>query len=289
MNLSRLCVLMAEINYSSYSFQPIAFVRTSARYRYEEPRQPVFSPTPAQIEFLPDAKFRDALSDLEGFQRIWVIAVFHLNLNPDRTSNWNPKVRPPVTPDNRKYGVFSTRSPHRPNPIAISCVEVDKIEGSVIYLKTCDLLDGTPVLDVKPYIPEVDAFPNVRAGWRDQLRNEYWDIVFEEKMIAKADFLQKNGAPDMLSFCRIQLKLSPIDKTRKRITEYGGDLYSIGCRTWRILFTVQAQTKQVTVKDVFSNYLPEELVEGTDDPYNDKELHRRFIAMFGSQQTKVES
>ena len=95
---------MAKIHYDSYSFQPIAFVRTAARYRYEEPRQSVFSPTPAQLEFTTDPRFRDALADLDGFDRLWVVAVFHLNVNPDRTANWNPKVRPPVTPDDKKYG-----------------------------------------------------------------------------------------------------------------------------------------------------------------------------------------
>ena len=135
---------MAKIHYDSYSFQPIAFVRTAARYRYEEPRQSVFSPTPAQLEFTADPRFRDALADLDGFDRLWVVAVFHLNVNPDRTANWNPKVRPPVTPDDKKYGVFSTRSPHRPNPIALSCVEVEKIDAAkgIIHLRACDLLDG---------------------------------------------------------------------------------------------------------------------------------------------------
>lgn len=272
--------MAGNIHYSSFSFQPVAYIRTAARYRYEEPRQSVFSPTPARLEFVPDSRFADALSDLEGFERIWLVAVFHLNVNPDRSANWNAKVRPPVTPEDRKYGVFSTRSPHRPNPIALSCVEIDRIEGTVIHLRACDLLDGTPVLDVKPYIPEVDAFPDSAAGWRDQLKMESWTIDFEPSFLAAADFLKQNGAPDLVSFCRIQLSVNPLDHTRKRLEELGGGRYAIGCRTWQILFQPDQNSRSLRVLSVRSHYQREELLPDAADPYGDKDLHRAFLAVF---------
>ena len=251
------------IHYDSFSFQPLAYIRTAARYRYEEPRQSVFSPTPARLEFVSDARFRDALADLEGFERIWIIAVFHLNVNPDRTANWNPKVRPPVTPEDRKYGVFSTRSPHRPNPIALSCTEIDHMEGTVIHLKSCDLLDGTPVLDIKPYIPEADSFPESAAGWRDQLREDVWTIDY---------------APAFLAFCRIQLSINPLDKTRKRLEPLENGMYAIGCRTWRIHFSVDPEKKRLAVHGIVSHYSPDELLPGAEDKYGDKDIHRAFLA-----------
>ncbi len=272
-------VQMGGIHYSSYTFQPVAYIRTAARYRYEEPRQSVFSPTPAQVEFLP--QYQDALSDLDGVERIWIIAVFHLNVNPDRTANWNPKVRPPISPDNKKYGVYSTRSPHRPNPVSLSCVEVEKIEKNIIHLHACDLLDGTPVLDIKPYIPEVDAFPQSSAGWRDRLSpDEKWNIAFLPEIQAQADFLKENGAPDMISFCRIQLAYNPLDHSRKRLEDRGGGLYAIGCRTWRILFRADQDKKHITVQEIRSNYETAELLPGTQDQYGDKDLHRAFLSLW---------
>ena len=266
------------IHYDSFSFQPLAYIRTAARYRYEEPRQSVFSPTPARLEFVSDARFRDALADLEGFERIWIIAVFHLNVNPDRTANWNPKVRPPVTPEDRKYGVFSTRSPHRPNPIALSCTEIDHMEGTVIHLKSCDLLDGTPVLDIKPYIPEADSFPESAAGWRDQLREDVWTIDYAPAFLAQAEFLREFGAPDMLAFCRIQLSINPLDKTRKRLEQLENGMYAIGCRTWRIHFTADPEKKRLAVHGIVSHYSPDELLPGAEDKYGDKDIHRAFLA-----------
>jgi len=271
---------MAKIDYESYTFRPIAVVRTPARYRYEEPRQSTFAATPARIEFIDDPRMKDALADLEGFERLWLVAVFHLNVNPDRTANWNPKVRPPVTPDGRKYGVFSTRSPHRPNPIALSCVEVDHIEGTVIHLKACDLLDGTPVLDVKPYIPAVDAFPGSAAGWRDCVEAESWRIAFDPAAMARIVFLRDNGAPDLESFCHIQLGLNPLDAGRKRLEVQNDGSYAIGCRTWRVIFEADESNKCITVRDVVSHYPAAELLPGSEDKYGDKDLHRAFLAVF---------
>ena len=112
---------------------------------------------------LPDYNFEAALEDLSGFERIWVIFKFHLN------ETWNPKVSPPViSPAGRKVGVFASRSPHRPNPIGMSCVELTGVEKRRIYIRNFDMLDGTPVFDIKPYIPAVDAFPGSAAGRQEE-------------------------------------------------------------------------------------------------------------------------
>jgi tRNA-Thr(GGU) m(6)t(6)A37 methyltransferase TsaA len=97
--------------------------------------------------------FEQALKDLEGFERIWVIYLFHLN------DSWKPMVTPPRN-KGKKVGVFASRSPHRPNGIGLSCVTLNRIEGLNIYISNSDILDGSPVLDIKPYLPWSDSFPD---------------------------------------------------------------------------------------------------------------------------------
>lgn len=101
------------------------------------------------------------LQDLRGFERIWLIFAFH------RSEGWKSTVKPPR--GGPKRGVLATRSPHRPNAIGLSAVELLKVEGRTLQLRGVDLLDGTPVLDIKPYVPYADAFPKARAGWIDEL------------------------------------------------------------------------------------------------------------------------
>ena len=152
------------------------------------------------------------------------------------------------------------------------------MEGTVIHLKSCDLLDGTPVLDIKPYIPEADSFPESAAGWRDQLREDVWTIDYAPAFLAQAEFLREFGAPDMLAFCRIQLSINPLDKTRKRLEQLENGMYAIGCRTWRIHFTADPEKKRLAVRGIVSHYQPEELLPGAEDKYGDKDIHRAFLA-----------
>ena len=102
-----------------------------------------------------------AIRDLEGFERIWLIFAFH------QSDGWTAVVKPPR--GGPKRGVLATRSPHRPNAIGLSAVELVSIEGRTLQLRGVDLLDGTPVLDIKPYVPYADAFPESKAGWIDEL------------------------------------------------------------------------------------------------------------------------
>jgi tRNA (adenine37-N6)-methyltransferase len=151
-----------------FTYQPIGLVRTPYSRRIDAPHQPTVvagtetgSPAEATLEL--DAALPEAvLRDLAGFERIWLIFAFHLS------EGWTPLVQPPRGP-RAKRGVLATRSPHRPNAIGLSAVELVAIEGRTLRLRGVDLLDGTPVLDVKPYVPYADAFPDARAGWIDAL------------------------------------------------------------------------------------------------------------------------
>ena len=103
-----------------------------------------------------------ALKDLEGFDRIWVISWLHLH------HHWNPTVRPPRG-DNIRRGTLATRAPHRPNPIGLSAAKLMKVDGLILHVEGIDLLDHTPILDIKPYVTYCDAFPEARSGYVDEM------------------------------------------------------------------------------------------------------------------------
>lgn len=150
------------------ALRPLGFIRSPYARRLDAPHQPTVvegtetgAPADATLELLPEFP-ETMLRDLEGFERVWLIFHFHLS------EGWAPTVQPPRGP-RRKRGVLATRSPHRPNPLGLSCVELVAVEGRVLTLRGVDLLDGTPVLDLKPYVPYADAFPEARAGWIDEV------------------------------------------------------------------------------------------------------------------------
>ena len=140
--------------------RPIGIVRSPYRYVHDAPRQGgVGAGAAATIELR--RGLQNCVRDLRGFDRIWVLFQLHY------ARGWNELVRPPR--DTVKRGVLATRSPHRPNPIGLSCVRVRDVRGRRIEIFDHDLLDGTPVLDVKPYLPYCDAHPDAAAGWVDGL------------------------------------------------------------------------------------------------------------------------
>jgi tRNA-Thr(GGU) m(6)t(6)A37 methyltransferase TsaA len=148
---------------STVELNPIGVVRSEYRERYGTPRQStVGEPRRSFIELFTDRVPAQALSGMEGIEYIWVIAWLHLN------KNWNPTVMPPRGPRVRR-GVLSTRAPHRPNQLGLSATRLIAVRGSVLEVEGLDLLDMTPVLDIKPYIPYADAHPNASAGWVDDL------------------------------------------------------------------------------------------------------------------------
>lgn len=149
---------------TTFQFHAIGVVRSPYREKFGIPRQPGLAPVEAVIELSPPYASADAVSGLEQFSHIWVTFVFHAVM----TRDWKPLVRPPRLGGNDRMGVFATRSTHRPNPIGLSAVELIGIavdDGVRLRIRGADLLDGTPVLDIKPYIPYADALPDARAGY----------------------------------------------------------------------------------------------------------------------------
>lgn len=147
-----------------FSFEPIGWVCSPYQRRFGTPQQAAAfdSAHEAVLELDPERIPEAALGDLQGIQRLWVVSFLH------RSGTWGPLVRPPRGP-RVKRGLFATRSPDRPNPIGLSAVELMRVDGLKLHVRGVDLLDGTPILDLKPYVPYADAFPGARAGWIDQL------------------------------------------------------------------------------------------------------------------------
>ncbi len=124
----------------------------------------------------PEYRREDALRGLEGFSHIWLLWEFSQSIQ----EKWSPTVRPPRLGGNTRLGVFATRSPFRPNPIGLSCVRLDKVqmekEGPALYVSGGDLLDGTPIYDIKPYLPYTDAHPEAAGGWAEKVRGHSLEV-----------------------------------------------------------------------------------------------------------------
>lgn len=145
----------------------IAHVKTCYGEKFGVPRQPgLVDEAWGELVFEPEFRNPDAIRGLEGFSHVWLVFVFHQAIR----ENWSPTVRPPRLGGNEKVGVFASRSPFRPNPIGLSCVRLESIDldhadGPVLKVRGVDLVDGTPILDIKPYIPYSDALPEAIAGF----------------------------------------------------------------------------------------------------------------------------
>jgi tRNA (adenine37-N6)-methyltransferase len=155
---------------SHFTYRPIGILRSPYSRRIEAPHQSTVVAGTETGDFavatleLQDWLEEKVIQDLKGFERLWLIFAFHLS------EGWKSSVKPPR--GGPKRGVLATRSPHRPNSIGLSAVRLVGIEGKTLHLRGVDLLDGTPVLDIKPYVPYADAFPDAKAGWIDELDTE---------------------------------------------------------------------------------------------------------------------
>src|ERR1035437_343677 len=189
--------------------QPIGSVHSDLVYRYETPRQGVLAgDSMSYIQLESQMNFEQALKHLDGFDRIWVIYLFHLN------ENWKPMVTPPRH-TRKKVGVFATRSPHRPNKIGMSCVKLEKIEGLKVFISESDILDGSPVLDIKPYLPYSDSFPDSATGWVKKNSEEIFEVMFEPTAEAQCIWLKEEAKINLFNFAHLQLEFNPTDLTRK--------------------------------------------------------------------------
>lgn len=146
--------------------KPIAHIRTCFATKFGIPRQAGIVDTPATIIFEPEYRIADALRGIEGFDYLWLIWQFSQAVRQE----WSPTVRPPRLGGNERIGVFATRSPFRPNSLGLSSVRLISVEhthdyGTVLHVSGADLMDGTPIFDIKPYLPYTDSHPEARSGF----------------------------------------------------------------------------------------------------------------------------
>lgn len=165
---------------------PIAYIRTEFPEKFGIPRQSGLAENlRARIVFEPGFRNPDALRGIEGFSHIWLIWEFSANRRGGKSvseRDWQPTVRPPRLGGNEYMGVFATRSPFRPNPLGLSCVEIERVDyddkdGPVLYVKGADLMDGTPIYDIKPYVKYADSRPYASCGYVDSLPERSLKVV----------------------------------------------------------------------------------------------------------------
>ena len=185
----RVLFLWNLIQVNKISLSPIAIIHSPYKEKFAVPRQPGLVPSAtALLEILPPYNDINAFSGLEEFSHLWLMFIFHKN---KQQTDWQPMVRPPRLGGNKKVGVFATRSPNRPNPIGLSLVEfhgvVQKKGKLFLQLSNIDLVDGTPIVDIKPYIPYADSKPDASAGFAQQIPETSMEVNFSAKAIEVID------------------------------------------------------------------------------------------------------
>ncbi|MBP3795758.1 MAG: tRNA (N6-threonylcarbamoyladenosine(37)-N6)-methyltransferase TrmO [Bacteroidales bacterium] len=215
--------------------KPVADYHGPLTTKFGIPRQSGLIDLPGEIVFRPAFRSPDAVRGLEGFDRIWLIWEF--SDNPD-AKTFQATVRPPRLGGNTALGVFATRSPFRPNRLGLSCVELVRIdpEGPVLHVKGADLMDGTPIYDIKPYVPYADAFPEARGGFTDTAAWEPLQVDFSP---AALEVLAAQPDPDVL---RTRLEQVLAQDPRPRFHHDPDRLYGMPFGPFDIRFQVKRDT-----------------------------------------------
>lgn len=175
----------------------IATIHTDFPEKFGIPRQSNLADTRGEIVFEPEYRNPDAVRGLEAYSHLWILWEFSESVR-DR---WSPTVRPPRLGGNKRVGVFATRSPFRPNPIGLSCVRLKRVEfneetGPVLYVTGADILDGTSVYDIKPYLPYADSYPEAAGGFAHEVKEYALKVeipaeCFEQIPVDKRESLQQ--------------------------------------------------------------------------------------------------
>lgn len=198
-----------NVNSEAYTFQPIGIVHSCFPVKFGIPRQPgLVKEARATLELLPPYDRAEALLGLDEFSHIWLVFVFHASMKED----WKATVRPPRLGGNQRVGVFASRSMFRPNPIGLSVVELDRIEIESgrprLHLKGVDLMDGTPVLDIKPYLPYVDAVADARGAYAVAAPNPALQVRFSKEALQQCQ-LYRQQSPELQTLITRLLELDP--------------------------------------------------------------------------------
>jgi tRNA-Thr(GGU) m(6)t(6)A37 methyltransferase TsaA len=258
---------------ATLTLRPIGIVHSPFKERSSAPRQAAASAGAlGQLELFQHSSVEHALLDLDSFRFIWVLFWFHQN------EGYKPKVLPPRS--SKRRGVFATRSPYRPNPIGLSAVELLGIRGRLLDVRNLDILDQTPILDLKPYLPYADCIPHANSGWLehesplDPLPN--YQVEFTPEALAQLDFLARRGV-QLRQPVEQMLALGPEPHPYRRIKQTPSG-YRLAHKEWRFEFV--AQELRITVTAVHTGYRASAL---SDPATPGIDVHRAFVERFGSQ------
>ena len=214
----------------------IAKIHNGFTAKFAVPRQSGLAKIESKIIFEPPFRDADAVRGMEGFSHLWLIWGF----SEIKKYEWKPTVRPPKLGGNKRMGVFATRSPFRPNNIGLSCVKIKNIEidhklGPIITVVGADLINGTPIYDIKPYIPYSDSIPEAKGGFADEHYGKFLNVVFLEKTL---NVLPKEVLPELKAI----LEQDP------RPAYHGNPerIYSFEYYNYRIKFNVKGNNLTVT-------------------------------------------
>ncbi|MDH5492019.1 MAG: tRNA (N6-threonylcarbamoyladenosine(37)-N6)-methyltransferase TrmO [Myxococcales bacterium] len=257
--------------------EPIGTIRSPFRERAEVPRQPrAAEGVRGRLELLAGRGFEDALQDISSWDHLWVLFWFHL------AEGWNPKVLPPRSRVRR--GLFATRAPHRPNPLGISAMRLVRVEGLVLHVENVDVVDGTPLLDLKPYVAWTDAIPDARGGWLEQEARPRaerpedpgprWRVRFAAQAEERLAFLMASGL-DLRAPIEARLGLGPHPHAYRRIRRQG-DRGTLALKAWRVDFLVTEHEIEVLGLRSGQKRRSPGPADAAEQP-----LHRLFIERFG--------
>jgi len=256
--------------------KPIGVVHSPFRDKRSAPRQPAQARgVTGQIELYAQAELRDALTDLASWSHIWVLFWFHLN------ASFHPKVLPPRS--HKKRGVFATRAPYRPNPLGMSVLRLLRVEDCKLDVSDLDILDGTPVLDIKPYVAYTDAVADASAGWlKEPVADEgpTYTVEFAPRAQQQLAWLSTRSPCDVRGLAVSVLRAGPRPHAYRRIRVRDG--YSeLAVKDFRVRFRVRDQA--IYVFEIASGYRKSVLADehATASELTPLSVHREFVAMFG--------
>ena len=257
----------------NFTVRPIGFARTPFLEKVQAPRQAVAeggAGVEGRIEMLPEHEH--ALADLDGFDRIWLLFWFH------EAKGVRSKVLPPRS--DKKRGLFATRSPHRPNPVGMSAVRLVRVEGVVIHVRDLDLIDGTPIVDIKPYVPYADSFPDAKTGWLSAADpRPGWTVQLAPEAETQLAWLEAEGLVLGLRVRIVDaLALGPQPHPYRRIKKTESGELVLAVKEWRARYTVSTENATITVDRIRTGFRPRELASGVEPMLA---VHRAFVTRFG--------
>ncbi len=257
---------------STLTLVQIGVVRSPFVDKASAPRQPAEARAiEGSIVLEPGHGFEHALEGIAAWDHLWVIYWFH-----EATGAARNKVHPPRSSEKR--GVFATRSPHRPNAIGMSAVRLIGVDGLTLRIRGVDMIDGTPVLDIKPYVPYTDAIVDASSGWLEQTADPgpRYAVEWAPEAARVADWLRERGV-DVVAPAETILKAGPEPHPYRRIRRTPDGGLRLAIKSWRYRFEVAGD--RILVRAIESGYRPRELARLDGD--EDLALHRAMLEALG--------